>query len=90
MTRNQKIQATLPRIERIKQDLANRMPDFRLMGSNEEEQSIRDECLAMFWLAVMEDTNDKAKADLFIELSFIFQSVMLSMGVIDESGEVIE
>lgn len=90
MTRNQKIQATLPRIDRIRQDLANRIPDFRLMGSNAEEQSIRDEVLAIVWLAVMRETKDKSQADQAVEQSLIFQSVMLSMGVIDESGEVIE
>lgn len=88
MTRNQKIQATLPRIDRIKQNLANRMPDFRLMGSNEEEQQIRDEVMASLWLAALEHTSDEVKADQFIELSLIFQSVMLTTGAIDESGQI--
>uniref|UniRef100_UPI00405573F8 hypothetical protein n=1 Tax=Orrella sp. TaxID=1921583 RepID=UPI00405573F8 len=90
MTRNQKIQAALPRIDRIKQDLENRMPNFRLMGSVEEEQSIRDEVLASMWLAAMRETKDESKADQFVEASLVFQSIMLTTGALDESGEIIK
>lgn len=90
MTRNQKIQATLPRIERINQSLAQRMPNFRLMGSDEEELQIRDEVLAITWLAMMRKTKDQSQADQAVELSLIFQSILLTAGAMDESGELIK
>lgn len=88
MTRNQKIQAALPRIDRIRQDLENRMPNFRLMGSDEEELQIRDEVLAITWLAVMRETKDQSQADQAVEFSLIFQSAMLTTGVMNESGQI--
>lgn len=90
MTKNQKIKATLPRIDQIKQRLEDQMHIFRLMGSNEEEQSIRDEVLASMWLAAMRETKDESKADQFVEASLVFQSIMLTTGALDESGKIIK
>lgn len=90
MTRNQKVQATIPRIKQIRQRLADQMPDLRLMGSNDKEYAIRDELMAAMWVGVMQEKNDKAQADKVVELSLIFQSVMLSTGTIDESGNILK
>lgn len=90
MTSTHTIQAILPRINRIKQRLANQMPDLRLVGSNEEEHEIRDEVMAIMWLGAMQETKDETKADQFIELSLLFQSLVLTVGVIDGGEQIIQ